>query len=457
MLNRFSIKKFPGILLAILLLPGIGNSQENKRYTQGATFAVHFLYHDFNTASAIRASSLSSVIRNKEFGKVRDMSPGLALNYIKGLSNSFDFSTMLAGSFLDYPAENGGTLGDNSLLLELDASVRGKMFSSRYLVSPYLQLGVGMSKYKGYWSAFIPAGVGLQVNISDEALLLVNSQYRIPVIDNNASHHFFYSIGLAGVIGKKRNARPVNPPVTQIPSAPVVSDRDADGILDSADLCPDVPGMAMFKGCPDIDSDGIPDNDDKCPKVKGVARYQGCPVPDSDGDGINDEEDKCIPVPGVARYNGCPVPDRDQDSVNDELDKCPDVQGTIANSGCPEIKEEVRKKVELAAKNIFFATGSYQLLAKSNVALNEVVTLLQADRNLKLLIEGHTDNTGTPEKNQVLSARRAKAVYDYLGGNGIDIERLEFGGFGETKPVAENTNATGKAKNRRVELILHYN
>ncbi|HQS55665.1 MAG TPA: outer membrane beta-barrel protein, partial [Sediminibacterium sp.] len=67
----------------------------------------------------------------------------------------------------------------------------------------------------------------------------------------------------------------------------------------------------------DTDSDGIVDSLDKCPTVPGVAKYAGCPVPDTDKDGVNDEQDKCPTVPGLAKYAGCPVPDTDKDGVND--------------------------------------------------------------------------------------------------------------------------------------------
>jgi OmpA-OmpF porin, OOP family len=199
------MKKISGLIAAIALLPAICMSQENKKdHTQTPTFGVHFFFDDFESAAAIRASSLSSALRNKTFGKIKEMSPGLALNYIHGLSPSFDFTAMLAGSFLDYPSQEGGLLGENSLLLELDASVRGKMFSNKYWVSPYVQLGVGMSKFKGYWGAFMPVGVGMQLNLFDEAFLMINSQYRVPITDGTANYHFFHSIGLAGIIGKKK-------------------------------------------------------------------------------------------------------------------------------------------------------------------------------------------------------------------------------------------------------------
>ncbi|WP_315821794.1 OmpA family protein [Paraflavitalea speifideaquila] len=159
---------------------------------------------------------------------------------------------------------------------------------------------------------------------------------------------------------------------------------------------------------------------------------------------------------GVARYQGCPVPDRDKDGVNDEEDKCPDLPGTVANNGCPEVTAEVKKRIDVAARNIFFATGSAKLLAKSNKSLDDVAKLMSEDANLKLDVEGHTDNTGKPASNQTLSEKRAKAVYDYLSGKGVGADRLKSAGFGQDKPIADNKTAKGRTENRRVELKLHY-
>lgn len=446
------MRKIIGCLLALLVLHPVVFSQESNNYRQNPTLGVSFFFHDFKTAQLIRNTTLSTVLRNKQFGKIKDMSPGLAISYIDGLTNHFDFSTTLAGSFLDYLKKDGTTFGKDNFLLEWDASVRGKMFSNKYVVSPYLQAGIGGSMYKGTFGAFVPLGVGVQVNMFDEAFLLINSQYRVPVTES-VNYHFFHSVGLAGVISKRKETPKLLPP-PPLPQPP--PDRDEDGIVDSLDACPDVKGLAQFNGCPDTDGDGIADKDDKCPNEKGVARYQGCPIPDTDGDGINDEEDKCPNEKGVARYQGCPVPDRDKDGVNDEEDKCPDLPGTVANNGCPEIKEEVRKRVDVAARNIFFATGSYKLLAKSHKSLDDIAKLLTEDPNLKIDIEGHTDNTGKPDKNQILSENRAKAVYDYLVKKGADTNRLKSAGFGQDNPVADNKTAAGRTKNRRVELKLHY-
>ena len=247
---------------------------------------------------------------------------------------------------------------------------------------------------------------------------------------------------------KKEIPKPPDPP----------KDTDNDGIIDSLDKCPTVPGIAKYEGCPipDTDKDGIDDEKDKCPTVPGIAKYEGCPIPDTDKDGINDEEDKCPTVPGVREYDGCPVPDRDKDGIPDDQDKCPDVPGVAAQQGCPEITKEVEEKIQYAAKRVYFNTNSTKLLAKSFPALNDVVTILNENSSVKLKIDGHTDNTGTDEYNLKLSDGRAASVKTYLISKGIDESRIISEGFGETTPVADNKTAAGRQQNRRVEMKLFY-
>jgi outer membrane protein OmpA-like peptidoglycan-associated protein len=239
-----------------------------------------------------------------------------------------------------------------------------------------------------------------------------------------------------------------------VPVVEPPKDRDGDGVLDDDDKCPDVAGLASLQGCPDRDGDGITDADDKCPDVAGLARYQGCPIPDTDGDGINDEADKCPTVPGIARYQGCPIPDTDGDGVNDEEDKCINEKGPASNYGCPVIDEKIIQRVNVAAKNIFFETAKSKLLAKSFPKLNDVVTILKENPTYKVQIDGHTDSQGKDEYNQGLSEERAASVKAYLESKGIDGSRISSTGYGETKPVADNNTAVGRAKNRRVEMAL---
>lgn len=191
------------LLLANSILLFFSVLSQEKSYVQPRALGIHFVFNDFETAQAIRTSSLSSVLKDKRFGKLKNMSQGLAISYSKGISETFDFASTLAGSFLSYPFENKPSSGSDDLLLEADACIRGKMFSDKYWFIPYLQLGAGASKYQGYWGAFIPAGVGLQISFFGEAYLQVNSQYRIPVTES-ASYHFIHSIGLVGLVGRRQ-------------------------------------------------------------------------------------------------------------------------------------------------------------------------------------------------------------------------------------------------------------
>ena len=245
-------------------------------------------------------------------------------------------------------------------------------------------------------------------------------------------------------------AAPPPPPIPVV----VDLDRDKDGVPDLNDRCPDEKGPASLNGCPDRDEDGIADLDDNCPDVAGVERYKGCPVPDTDKDGINDELDKCPTIPGLARYQGCPIPDTDGDGVNDEEDKCINDKGPASNYGCPVISAEIIRRVKIAAQNIFFVTAKADLMAKSFPKLNDVVSILRDNPSFKLQIDGHTDFVGKDEYNQDLSERRAASVRAFFISKGVAESRLSSAGYGEGRPIADNNTSAGRAKNRRVEMIL---
>ncbi|HEX4876078.1 MAG TPA: OmpA family protein [Chitinophagaceae bacterium] len=464
------MKKILSALFALYLLVPASYGQNDEIRPQA--LGLSFFMNDFVTPSRIRTTSLNQVIRDKSFARMRDMSPGLAVNYFRGVAKHVDIAASLGGSFVRYPMPNR-SFSINNLLLEANASLNLKMTTEKYWVQPYLSLGVGGHKYRSYYGAFLPLGVGAKVNLFDEAHVFITSTYRVPVTTETANYHLQHSIGFAGRLGKKKEA------------APVVLDRDKDGVPDAADACPDDPGPAALQGCPDRDGDGIPDKDDKCPDVKGLAKYQGCPIPDTDKDGINDEEDKCPTVPGLARYQGCPIPDTDKDGINDEEDKCPTVPGVARyqgcpipdtdgdgvndeedkcvtipgpkeNFGCPIIPEEVKKRVDFAAKNILFVTGSYKLQSKSYKGLNDVAKIMTENPGMTLDIAGHTDNVGADDKNMTLSQNRANAVKAYLVSKGVAESRITATGYGETMPIATNATAAGRQQNRRSELKLSY-
>ena len=222
------------------------------------------------------------------------------------------------------------------------------------------------------------------------------------------------------------------------------NDKDKDGVPDAEDACPETPGTAIARGCPDKDADGIPDKFDKCPDQAGTQLKQGCPVVDTDGDGIENEEDQCPDTPGLKEFNGCPQPEKAEDK------NVPEVQP----SRDPEVQQEIISKVSLAAREIFFETGSTQISSLSFKALRQVVDILKENKELGLIITGYTDNVGDEEKNRDLSERRANEVKNFLVNLGIAENRLEATGKGEENPIADNSTPEGRKRNRRVELEI---
>ncbi len=117
---------------------------------------------------------------------------------------------------------------------------------------------------------------------------------------------------------------------------------------------------------------------------------------------------------------------------------------------------DMKKAIDSAGRvavYINFDTDKSALRADSVPVINEIDKLLSSDPLLKLSIEGHTDNTGTPERNRVLSSERAEAVRAALILHNIANDRLSAQGFGADKPLADNGSEAGRAKNRRVELV----
>ena len=111
------------------------------------------------------------------------------------------------------------------------------------------------------------------------------------------------------------------------------------------------------------------------------------------------------------------------------------------------------KKDGFIALYINFDTGKSNIKPESLAIIGQIAALLQAHPELKVSIEGHTDNVGTPQSNKVLSTQRAKSVLNAVAQKGIAVARLTALGWGQEKPIADNRSEEGKAKNRRVEIV----
>jgi outer membrane protein OmpA-like peptidoglycan-associated protein len=102
---------------------------------------------------------------------------------------------------------------------------------------------------------------------------------------------------------------------------------------------------------------------------------------------------------------------------------------------------------------INFDTNKWDVKPDAQPALAEVAKALKASPNLKVSIEGHTDNVGQPAANKTLSENRARSVMNALVAQGVPAARLSSAGFGQDRPIADNRSEEGRAKNRRVEIV----
>ncbi|MCU0276289.1 MAG: OmpA family protein [Acidobacteria bacterium] len=105
------------------------------------------------------------------------------------------------------------------------------------------------------------------------------------------------------------------------------------------------------------------------------------------------------------------------------------------------------------ALDIRFDTGQATIKPESKPIVEQIAAALRDNPSLKVSVEGHTDNTGTPQGNKALSMKRAEAVVAALVQAGIASGRLQAAGWGQEKPVADNRSEEGRAKNRRVEVV----
>lgn len=115
---------------------------------------------------------------------------------------------------------------------------------------------------------------------------------------------------------------------------------------------------------------------------------------------------------------------------------------------------ETESGVVVTLGDVLFASGQAQLVEGGRSSLEEVVDLLQTEPDKKIRVEGHTDSLGEADANLLLSEQRAQAVLDALVSLGVASDRISSLGMGEDFPIASNEDEEGRARNRRVDVIL---
>lgn len=175
---------------------------------------------------------------------------------------------------------------------------------------------------------------------------------------------------------------------------------------------------------------------------------------DSDKDGVFDDEDECPNLFGSVAAKGCP--DIDNDGVRDSQDQCPNTIGEMLNNGCPILSENDSSILKKAMTNLEFDKNSTRITPSSYLYVSNIGKLLLGNKNMVLIISGHTDSDASDEYNYNLSAKRAQSVRNYLSNMGISKSRLIMDFYGESKPLYPNDTDSNMQKNRRVEFNISF-
>jgi outer membrane protein OmpA-like peptidoglycan-associated protein len=340
------------------------------------------------------------------------------------------------------------------------------------------------------WVGYFPAGVGVEIALSDMVLLdfslggALTTSYDLDAYKsanaNAGDAYYNVSLGLSFVsenceadkdmdgLGKcdeeKFGTDPKNP------------DTDADGLKDGEEvhtyltnpLNPDTDGdglkdgeeVSTYKTDPliaDSDKEGLKDGDE-------VLKYKTDPMKlDTDGDSLSDGDE-------VLQYKTDPLKaDTDGDGLNDDKEVMTyktdplklDTDGGTIGDGV-EVKrgtdpldpkdDVIKMNVPIVLEGITFATNKYEVTPESEKVLQGALKTLQVHKDIVVEISGHTDNVGSNAYNQKLSQRRADAVKAWLVSNGISADRITAVGYGEEHPRVSNDTENNRRLNRRIEF-----
>ncbi|MCK0153024.1 OmpA family protein [Alcanivorax sp. S6407] len=177
-------------------------------------------------------------------------------------------------------------------------------------------------------------------------------------------------------------------------------------------------------------------------------------VSDSDGDGVPDEQDQCSGTPAGAQVDatGCELDD-DGDGVANSKDQCADTPAgaLVDETGCQQyLDKDVKETL-----HVQFEHNKAEVTKSSYPDLGNLAQKMREYPSADLILEGHTDSTGSAAYNKNISQQRAEAVKRVLVDEyEISADRITAEGYGEEQPIADNGTAEGRAENRRVEAIM---
>ena len=506
------------IILICLCFLSIQLFAQNIPAKKHAVVDFHAFYNDFYSAQQVRATSVSNVFTNKLWSPLANDQVGLGFSYLKGLTKKVDAVGTIDASFVDYLFQSNLTNGSSKFLLTAQAAANVKLFDDSKTIVPYLIGGVGFSMYNGTVGVYVPAGVGLQFNVFNEAFVFTNAQYRIP-LTSAVNYHFNYSVGIGTEIAKAKKPKvketPVPPPVKEVVKAPeqtvqkniivTVTDEATGQPLPYVSITIDGPEGKKLNGTTDANGkvsfnqmtaadytvSGILNNINSTTKNISKSDFT------TDVNVNITHNDPRFTLAGnvVNKTTNAPEGNVDvtatnntQNSINTEQSKMGDGSFNIqldANSDFTIVGrkasylsniekvstkglnrsttlylklkldvQEVTATKNIVLNNINFESGKTALNISTSNDLDRLVLFLKDNPTARLEIQGHTDISGTVAGNNKLSQARANSIVTYLINKGINKDKLIAKGYGSSVPIASNSTAEGKAQNRRVEMKL---
>ena len=482
------------ILLVLLMFTGITNSQFKDYKVKGGA-----QYNIISPSGELKSNLASFFARGYiavEIGKY--------------------FDVELGGGFMKWKQKDQINTNEEDLevnIIPIDVRFRLEPFAKDMKhVNPYAYIGGGLLNYKmqknpvpvNYiapydstdldgWVGYFPAGIGLEIRLSNQVLLDLSGGVATTLSDkiNNlivgSPKDGWFSVGLGltvtGKSGKTDTDRdglwdedeediygtdPENPDtdgdglkdgeeVKSYNTDPKNPDSDGDGLTDGDE----VKKYLTKPNNPDTDGDGLRDGAE-------VTSYGTNPLlQDTDGDGLGDGQEvndfKTDPLKTdtdgdtlgdgdeVVKYKTNPLKaDTDNGSIDDGTEVR---RGTDPlNPADDVVKEEMEVGQVIILEGINFETNSSNITADSEEKLMKAYNTMINNPKIEVEISGHTDSRGSNSSNQSLSEARANSVKSWLVNKGIDGGRISTVGYGEDKPIAPNDSPENMLKNRRIEF-----
>ena len=199
-----------------------------------------------------------------------------------------------------------------------------------------------------------------------------------------------------------------------------------------------VVGAMALTGCQNMEYD-------KAAIGTGIGALLGAGIAYSNAD--KDKMGQAAAIGAVVGAGAGALLDRKEKRLREEL------QGTGV-----DVNRNPEGSINMVMPSVTLATNSSTIQGQFQGALNDVAKVLREDgtaNQLAIVVHGHTDNTGSDAVNNPLSQNRANSVKNYLSAQGISSSRITARGYGSTSPVADNSTASGREQNRRVEISVY--